>query len=65
MLIIQIVDGMVADARLAQPARIEPDDTDYTFEIQDFDVPDNVMDDPHHMIIDGDHALVYHVTAIT
>lgn len=30
----------------------------YTLEIQDFDIPDDVTDDPHHMLIDGDHALV-------
>lgn len=65
MLILQIVDGMVVDARFAKPARAEPDDTGYTLEIQDFDIPDDVMDDPQHMIIDGDHALVYHITAIT
>ncbi len=65
MLIIQIVDGMVVDARFAQPARTEPDDTGYTLEVQDFDVPDDVTDGPHHMVIDGDRALVYHVTAIT
>lgn len=65
MLIIQIVDGIVVDARFAKPARAEPDDTGYTLEIQDFDVPDDVTEDSLHMIIDGDHALVYHITAAT